>query len=168
MIATLSAVLCSKRRSSFLGVRIVSAWVSHSSSASVNFPSKWKRNVRLGESVLQDVPLSALTDVSSNSKCSTVVTDDEEFIRPDRDLRSYRLIRLANNLQCLLVCDNLKTGVGVEAASVHVQAGHFDDTLPGLARTLLAFRYYSDCTCSILSSHLFAPVGTLTVVYRLS
>jgi hypothetical protein len=25
--------------------------------------------------------------------------------------------------------------IGIEAASIHVQAGHFDDTLPGLART---------------------------------
>ena len=65
-----------------------------------------------------------------------ILTDDAEFIRPDRDLRSYRFIQLSNNLRCLLVCDNMKSGVGVEAASVHVQAGHFDDTIPGLARTL--------------------------------
>lgn len=44
------------------------------------------------------------------------------------------MIRLANNLQVLLVSDNLATGgVGVEAGAVHVQAGHFDDTIPGLA-----------------------------------
>jgi hypothetical protein len=28
----------------------------------------------------------------------------------------------------------MTSGIGVEAASVHVQAGHFDDTIPGLAR----------------------------------
>jgi insulysin len=65
-----------------------------------------------------------------------VLNDDADFVRPDRDLRSYRFIQLPNNLRCLLVCDNMKNGVGVEAASVHVQAGHFDDTIPGLARTL--------------------------------
>ena len=44
------------------------------------------------------------------------------------------MIRLANNLQVLLVSDRLAVGgVGVEAASVHVQAGHFDDTVAGLA-----------------------------------
>ena len=44
------------------------------------------------------------------------------------------MIRLANQLQVLLVSDGLATGgVGVEAGAVHVQAGHFDDTVPGLA-----------------------------------
>lgn len=63
-----------------------------------------------------------------------VVADSHEFVKPDRDLREYRVIRLPNNLQCLLVSDNLQADeVGVEAASVHVQAGHFDDTLPGLS-----------------------------------
>jgi hypothetical protein len=138
MIGVLSSVLWSKRRSSSLGVRIASAWVSHSSTSATVFPPKWKRSFRLGESVVQDVPLSELADAASpNSKRSTILTEDREFIRPERDLRSYRLIRLPNNLQCLLVCDNMKTGMGVEAASIHVQAGHFDDTLPGLARTLL-------------------------------
>jgi len=39
-----------------------------------------------------------------------------------------------NNLKVLLVSDQMAVGdVGTEAASVHVQAGHFDDTIPGLA-----------------------------------
>ena len=77
--------------------------------------------------MLDNIPLPTAT---------VILTDDAEFIRPDRDLRSYRFIQLSNNLRCLLVCDNMKSGVGIEAASVHVQAGHFDDTIPGLARTL--------------------------------
>jgi insulysin len=37
-------------------------------------------------------------------------------------------------LQCLLVSDSLAVGeVGVEAGAVHVQAGHFDDSIPGLS-----------------------------------
>lgn len=64
----------------------------------------------------------------------TIVLEDE-FITPERDPRSYRLIKLPNNLVALIVSDGLKEGVGVEAASVHVKAGHFDDTVPGLART---------------------------------
>jgi hypothetical protein len=77
------------------------------------------------------------TDTSDvwTSSTSTIITDDIDFIRPDRDLRSYRYIRLSNNLYCLLICDNMQSGVGIEAASIHVQAGHFDDTIPGLART---------------------------------
>jgi hypothetical protein len=76
------------------------------------------------------------TDSASSPTNTVVLTDAAEFIRPDRDLRSYRFIQLANNLRCLLVCDNMKSGTGIEAASLHVQAGHFDDTIPGLARTL--------------------------------
>jgi hypothetical protein len=66
---------------------------------------------------------------------SVVVVLEDTFVTPERDPRSYRLIRLPNNLIALLVSDGLKEGVGVEAASVHVKAGHFDDTVPGLART---------------------------------
>jgi secreted Zn-dependent insulinase-like peptidase len=60
---------------------------------------------------------------------------EDHFVTPERDPRSYRLIQLGNNLVALLVSDGMTEGVGVEAASVHVKAGHFDDTVPGLART---------------------------------
>lgn len=59
----------------------------------------------------------------------------EDFVKPDRDPRQYRLVRLPNKLLVLLVSDAVDSGVGIEAASVHVKAGHFDDTVPGLART---------------------------------
>ena len=82
----------------------------------------------------QTVTSKGTFDAASSSTGTVILTDDAEFVRPDRDLRSYRFIQLANNLRCLLVCDNMQSGVGIEAASVHVQAGHFDDTIPGLAR----------------------------------
>lgn len=71
-----------------------------------------------------------------------LLADHPEFITPERDPRTYRAIQLPNNLQVLLVCDEMTAGVGVEAASVHVQAGHFDDTIPGLARTYRRSRTY--------------------------
>ena len=73
-----------------------------------------------------------LTDTSAET---VVLADASDFVKPERDMREYRAIRLPNNLQVLLVSDNMERGqVGVEAASVHVQAGHMDDTIPGLAQ----------------------------------
>lgn len=69
---------------------------------------------------------------SATSSTTRILTDDCDFVKPDRDFRQYRWIELPNHLQALIVSDNI-TGIGVEAASVHVQAGHFDDTIPGLA-----------------------------------
>eukprot|EP00934_Nitzschia_sp_Nitz4_P003410 Nitzschia sp. Nitz4//scaffold180_size44305//24137//35517//NITZ4_007241-RA/size44305-processed-gene-0.44-mRNA-1//1//CDS//3329539473//3400//frame0 len=55
----------------------------------------------------------------------------------DRDLRQYRIIQLSNNLKVLLVstADELKeSGTStVEAAAVHIEAGQFDDTIPGIS-----------------------------------
>jgi len=65
---------------------------------------------------------------------TTILADYDQFVTPERDPRKYRVVRLANNLLVLLVCDEMSSGIGVEAASVHVQAGHMDDTIPGLAR----------------------------------
>jgi insulysin len=62
------------------------------------------------------------------------LADADAFVTPERDPRKYRYLQLANGLHVLLACDEQRTnGIGVEAASVHVQAGHFDDTIPGLA-----------------------------------
>lgn len=91
--------------------------------------------------------LTAEVENTTNLETSTViprkteiVTDAPEFIKPDRDMSQYRWIKLENNLQVLLVStasesesNDEKGGAKVEAASVHVQAGHFDDTIPGLA-----------------------------------
>jgi hypothetical protein len=68
-----------------------------------------------------------------------VLADDKDFVKPDPDLRKYRWIQLANNLQALLVSTTETTDgeeeeqSHVEAAAVHVQAGHFDDTIPGVS-----------------------------------
>ena len=75
----------------------------------------------------------------ATSSTTKILADASEFIKPDRDTRQYRYIKLANNLEVMLVStakdsdDEKSTGSKVEAASVHVQAGHFDDTIPGLA-----------------------------------
>jgi hypothetical protein len=110
------------------------------------------------------------------------LADAPDFIKPDRDLREYRYIRLPNNLQALLVStakaaaeeysddeelvemeetddedgedveedgeegESLSSAAAaaqVEAAAVHVQAGHFDDTIPGLAH--FHERTYVEC-----------------------
>ena len=67
-----------------------------------------------------------------------VIADDNDFVKPDPDLRKYRWIQLPNNLQALLVSttdttDGKEEQSHVEAAAVHVQAGHFDDTIPGVS-----------------------------------
>lgn len=73
-----------------------------------------------------------------NDKGTVILADADDFIKPDRDFRDYRIIRLENNLEALLVSTMNANGedddsANVEAASMHIQAGHFDDTLPGLA-----------------------------------
>lgn len=76
---------------------------------------------------------STLADaVKSESKVSTVTADHGDFVRPDPDLRKYRSIRLANNLDVLLVSSPESD---TESGAVHVKAGHMDDPAdrPGLA-----------------------------------
>lgn len=73
--------------------------------------------------------------VSSGTK---VLADSDDFVKPDRDRRDYRYIKLGNNLRVLLVstkntCNNEENSASVEAAAVHVQAGHFDDEIAGIS-----------------------------------
>jgi len=83
----------------------------------------------------------SLEDSTSTLRKTEILADAPDFIKPDRDMSQYRWIKLKNNLQVLLVStapdkidsDDENSGAKVEAASVHVQAGHFDDTIPGLA-----------------------------------
>lgn len=84
-----------------------------------------------------DVGIDA--DAAAGGK-TAILADEKDFIKPDRDQYEYRCIRLPNNLQVLLVStactnavDDSDVSTRVEAASVHVQAGHFDDTIAGLA-----------------------------------
>jgi hypothetical protein len=83
---------------------------------------------------------TSLEDSTNTPRKTEILVDAPEFIKPDRDLSQYRWIKLENNLQVLLVStapdksDSEKDSAAKsEAASIHVQAGHFDDTIPGLA-----------------------------------
>lgn len=92
-----------------------------------------------------------------------ILADHEEFILPERDTRKYRAIKLKNNLQVLIVSDQMSSGVGIEAGSVHVKSGHFDDTVPGLARKL------NFCTfLQIHLSQIIVPYHFLIVFHSLS
>ena len=68
-----------------------------------------------------------------------ILADAPEFTKPDRDLHDYRIIQLPNNLKAMLISTAAagssaeEKSAKVEAASVHVHAGHFDDTIAGLA-----------------------------------
>jgi secreted Zn-dependent insulinase-like peptidase len=78
------------------------------------------------------------TSMVDSPRKTEILADSKDFIKPDRDLHEYRTIKLHNNLQVLLVStgdasSEEEKSAKVEAASVHVQAGHFDDTIPGLA-----------------------------------
>ena len=92
------------------------------------------RRKSLDSSTTQDDTIST----SSSSSPSTIVaktdTDDAYAFapRPLLDARKYRLLTLANGLEVLLVSD---PRTDVEASSIHVKCGHFQDptTRPGLA-----------------------------------
>lgn len=76
---------------------------------------------------------TSTTGVTSTSTSpSKLLASDDEFLKPSLDKRHYRSILLPNNLQVLLVSD---PQTDVEAAAVHIKAGHFDDPMsrPGLA-----------------------------------
>ena len=69
-----------------------------------------------------------------NLKGTVILADADDFVKPDRDPRDYRIIKLKNNLQALLVSTAAAISedddsANVEAASMHIQAGHFDDTV---------------------------------------
>ena len=70
---------------------------------------------------LDDIPR---WDPSTVAKETVVLANDAEFIKSLPDKRQYRAITLPNQLTVLLASDPT---TDVEAASVHVRAGHFDD-----------------------------------------
>uniref|UniRef100_A0A7S4RX98 Peptidase M16 N-terminal domain-containing protein n=1 Tax=Ditylum brightwellii TaxID=49249 RepID=A0A7S4RX98_9STRA len=73
------------------------------------------------------------TATTPTTEATKVLVDDSLFLKPTPDTRHYRSITLpSNSLQVLLVSDP-KTDI--EAASIHVKAGHFNDprTRAGLA-----------------------------------
>ena len=85
----------------------------------------------------------------SKERKTEILAHESDFVKPDPDLRQYRWINLPNNLQVLLVSTTETTSPEereseedlshVEAAAVHVQAGHFDDTIPGVSYSVLQF-----------------------------
>jgi hypothetical protein len=121
------------------------------------------------------------TVIPSASTATSILADAPDFIKPDRDLREYRYIRLPNNLRALLVStakasssassseeeedgdDDKSSSSQVEAASVHVQAGHFDDTIPGLAH--FHERKYEQC---VFVGDTFLPPSILNFLPHLT
>ena len=76
------------------------------------------------ESSADTSPPSTVCQSDVSSTQTKVIAEDHEFIKPDPDKRIYRAITLPNQLTALLVSDPT---TDVEASSVHVRAGHFDD-----------------------------------------
>ena len=64
---------------------------------------------------------------------SITLAHDIDFIKSPLDRRQYKCIQLPNKLQVLLVSD---PDTDIEAASMHIKAGHFDDPIdrPGLGK----------------------------------
>jgi insulysin len=88
-----------------------------------------------GRKFLPALNAATLETGASSKECDTgtlILAEDLEFLKPEPDQRTYRAIELSNGLKCLLVSSPESD---VEAASVHVQAGHMDDPVdrPGLA-----------------------------------
>lgn len=82
---------------------------------------------RLFASIVVD---STTPPTEQEQQAVIIVANDEDFIKPLPDKRKYRAVRLQNGLLALLVS---APESDVEAGSIHVQAGHFHDTRPGLA-----------------------------------
>jgi insulysin len=78
----------------------------------------------------QEEEVQTVTPPPPQQQHSIILANDEEFIKPLPDKRQYRAILLPNGLRALLVSS---PQTDVEAAALHVQAGHFDDLRPGLA-----------------------------------
>jgi len=77
------------------------------------------------EGVCNDIPPSPSSSSTQTTTTTTkILATDEEFVKSLPDKRTYRAITLSNKLTVLLASD---PSTDVEAASVHVRAGHFDD-----------------------------------------
>jgi len=158
-------------------------------------------NTRLFQSAATDAETSTTsspTDATTSTTCTSspswdtkILADDPDFVKPDPDDRKYRWIRLANNLQVLLVSTTETTSKDhvdvevedadadeeeasgdieshVEAAAVHVQAGHFDDTIPGVSYNNTVFCVFV-CVHSWdwLLAHVFVA-GTSCIFEKMS
>ena len=78
---------------------------------------------------LRPISAAPASTAAPRPEVETVV-DDDDFRRPAVDGRRYRLVRLRNGLEAVLVSDADADEAG---AALSVRAGSFDDTLMGLA-----------------------------------
>jgi insulysin len=106
--------------------------ISASTTSDATTDNDANTNAESTESSSATATATVSTQSSNKSSKSKIITNNEDFLKPSLDNREYRSITLPNNLQVLLVSDS-KTDV--EAAAVHIKAGHFDDPehRPGLA-----------------------------------
>ena len=75
---------------------------------------------------------TAISSSATQQQQTKVIATDAAFLKPQPDTRQYRAITLPNGLTVLLVSD---PSTDVEAGSVHINSGHFQDPphRPGLA-----------------------------------
>jgi insulysin len=92
---------------------------------SVAVGARFATPASLAENATVASPTAVIGKTTTSPKVPTkIIAQDHEFIKSDPDKRSYRAITLPNQLTALLVSDPT---TDVEASSVHVRAGHFDD-----------------------------------------
>jgi len=87
------------------------------------------------EGVCNDIPPNPSSS-STQTTTTKILATDEEFVKSLPDKRTYRAITLPNKLTVLLASDPT---TDVEAASVHVRAGHFDDPVNRAGKSSLFF-----------------------------
>ena len=87
------------------------------------------------EGVCNDIPPNPSSS-STQTTTTKILARDEEFVKSLPDKRTYRAIKLPNKLTVLLASDPT---TDVEAASVHVRAGHFDDPVNRAGKSSLFF-----------------------------
>ena len=105
---------------------------SRTTSSSSSSRSKLNESPAIAEPISSILSSPLTTTTASATSTSIILANDESFIKSLPDKRSYRVIQLPNQLTVLLTSDPT---TDVEAAAVHVRAGHFHDPIhrPGLA-----------------------------------
>ena len=111
-------------------VRPVSSAAAAASAASSSFALR-SAVPAVGEADSAAVSSSSSSTTTSHQQTKVIATD-AAFLKPQPDDRQYRAITLPNGLTVLLVSD---PSTDVEAGSVHINSGHFQDPphRPGLA-----------------------------------
>ena len=140
----ISTVACSHLLLLVGGVQSFGSSYQHRQNTLIGRVSAQQISSKLGESPSSDTVLDLEKTTSNGEEIDTttaiaddiprlntekstetvILANDEEFVKSQPDKRSYRAITLPNQLTVLLASDPT---TDVEAASVHVRAGHFDD-----------------------------------------